>query len=122
MPPEPTSKSTTSSTELEDSDIFVPLRVCVELEALWIFGAVTMVTELRAGLEYLGFDTALSWVEHHPIQYVRGIERGVRSTNPDAVPDAKASKNSSRDASIGHSQISCLTNRFYDAYQIRGDF
>lgn len=89
MPPGSPGKSTTSSTESEDSGILVPSRVYAELEALRTSGAVDMVTELRAGLEYFGFNTTRSWIEQHPFQYARGIERGFRPTNPDTVPDVE---------------------------------
>lgn len=56
--------------------------------------------------------------QHKPFEHPRSADAvsAINSFGDQLIE----SMESDGDTSIGHSQVSCLTNRFYNAYQIQG--
>jgi hypothetical protein len=63
--------------------VVVPDKVYNQLETLRQSGQVNMFTEVKRGLDEMGFTEALNWVEDNPDKYVEGFEKGL-------VPESEA--------------------------------
>ena len=57
-------------TEQQNEPLTVPPKVYQQLDALRESGAVNMLTEVTTGLEKMGFDEALEWVENNHETYI----------------------------------------------------
>lgn len=62
--------------ETDDGALVVPNTVYSQLEATRESGAVNMLTEIHSGLDQLGFDEALDWVDANYESYIQHAMRG----------------------------------------------
>ncbi|MFC6722850.1 hypothetical protein ACFQE1_00195 [Halobium palmae] len=67
--------------------IAIPPQVYAQVEALRQSGIVNMVTEVHAGLNHFDFIEARQWLESNPERYLKGINRGFKPTDANAVEE-----------------------------------